>query len=74
MQLREEIQTVHWVDLGMPSAVWVFKVNRLGPLIVAMDSKSGSIFEEIISKVDGSLNRIFSDLKINSEHRYAWWP
>jgi fumarate hydratase subunit beta len=69
-----EIQAVHWLDLGMPAAVWVLKVNRLGPLIVAMDSHGGNMFDELQSKVDASLKKIFKNLKIDPNHQYLWWP
>jgi fumarate hydratase subunit beta len=69
-----EIQAVHWLDLGMPAAVWVLKVKRLGPLIVAMDSHGKNIFDELQSRVDDSLKRIFTDLKIDPQHKYLWWP
>ncbi|NWF53604.1 MAG: fumarate hydratase C-terminal domain-containing protein [Syntrophaceae bacterium] len=69
-----EIQGVHWLDLGMPAAVWVLKVKRLGPLIVAMDSHGRNIFDELQSRVDDSLDRIFQDLKIDPAHKYLWWP
>ncbi|MCX5918827.1 MAG: FumA C-terminus/TtdB family hydratase beta subunit [Deltaproteobacteria bacterium] len=69
-----EIQAVHWLDLGMPAAVWVLKVKRLGPLIVAMDSYGKNIFDELQSRVDDSLKRIFADLKIDPQHKYLWWP
>ena len=69
-----EIQAVHWLDLGMPAAVWVLKVKRLGPLIVAMDSHGKNIFDELQSRVDNSLKRIFTDLKIDPQHKYLWWP
>ncbi len=69
-----EIQEVHWPDLGMPAAVWVLKVKRLGPLIVAMDSHGGYIFDELQSKVDASLKKIFKDQKIDPRHNYLWWP
>ena len=69
-----EIQGVHWLDLGMPAAVWVLRVKRLGPLIVAMDSHGENIFEELQSKVDASLKKIFKAQKIDPKHNYLWWP
>jgi fumarate hydratase subunit beta len=38
---------VHWLDLGVPEAVWALKVNKLGPLIVSMDSCGRSLYEEV---------------------------
>ena len=42
----EEVPAVYWLDvLGMPEAVWVFKVKEFGPLVVAMDSYGESIYD-----------------------------
>jgi len=44
----EEVPAVYWLDeLGMPEAVWIFKVKEFGPLVVAMDSYGKSIYKEI---------------------------
>jgi fumarate hydratase subunit beta len=69
-----EIQGVHWLDLGMPAAVWVLQVHRLGPLIIAMDSYGRNLFDELQSKVDASIQKIFKDFKIDPHHKYLWWP
>lgn len=39
------VEEVHWLDLGMPEAVWVLEVEKLGPLVVAMDARGNSLFE-----------------------------
>lgn len=41
----EEIESVDWLDLGMPEAIWNLKVKDFGPLIVAMDSKGNSLYD-----------------------------
>jgi len=42
----EEVPAVYWLDeLGMPEAVWIFKVKEFGPLVVAMDSYGESIYD-----------------------------
>lgn len=50
------IRHVHWLDLGVPEAVWVLDADMFGPLIVGMDSKGNSIYqavrEEALSRVD----------------------
>jgi len=33
----------HWLDLGLPEAVWILKVEDFGPLIVSMDSHGGNL-------------------------------
>jgi fumarate hydratase subunit beta len=41
----KEVKAVHWEDLGMPEAVWHLRVEDFGPLVVAMDSRGGSLYE-----------------------------
>ena len=42
----EKVISVIWLEkLGMPEAIWIFKVKEFGPLIVAMDSKGNSIYK-----------------------------
>lgn len=42
----EEIEAVHWLDLGMPEALWVCRVKEFGPLIVSIDSQGNNLFEQ----------------------------
>jgi fumarate hydratase subunit beta len=46
-----EIRGAEWQDLGMAEAMWKFKVTKMGPLIVAMDSNGDSLYEEVRSKL-----------------------
>jgi len=41
----EEVERVEWLDLGMPEAMWVMRVNEFGPLIVSIDTKGNNLFE-----------------------------
>jgi fumarate hydratase subunit beta/L(+)-tartrate dehydratase beta subunit len=54
----QKVLGVHWLDLGMPEAMWVLDVKELGPLVVAMDSKGQSIFAEVKKDAMNHLNRI----------------
>ena len=40
-----EIKNVHWLDLGIPEAIWELEVDNFGPLFVAMDSHGNSLFK-----------------------------
>jgi fumarate hydratase subunit beta len=43
----KKVKNVFWLkDLGMAEAVWLFKVEKFGPLVVSMDSHGESIFEK----------------------------
>ncbi|MDP7081295.1 MAG: FumA C-terminus/TtdB family hydratase beta subunit [Candidatus Undinarchaeales archaeon] len=39
------VREVHWLDLGMPEALWVMDVEDLGPLTVAMDAHGGDLYD-----------------------------
>jgi len=41
----EEVKEVHWLDLGPPEAMWVLGVRGFGPLVVAVDSRGGDLYE-----------------------------
>jgi len=43
----EKIKNVHWLDLGVPEAIWELEIKDFGPLIVAMDSEGGNLYEEV---------------------------
>ena len=47
----EKVENVYWMELGVPEALWVLKVNEFGPLVVGMDSTGNSIYRDI--KVNG---------------------
>lgn len=42
----KEIESVDWLDLGMPEAMWNLKVEKFGPLIVAMDAHGNSLYDK----------------------------
>ena len=42
----EEIEEVHWLDLGMPEALWYCRVKEFGPLIVSIDAEGNNLFEQ----------------------------
>jgi fumarate hydratase subunit beta len=65
---------VHWLDLGKPAAVWVLSVERLGPLLVGIDSKGRSFFDSVRSGAEGNIAAIFEKLRIDPFHEYVWWP
>jgi len=54
VSLAERLTTidVHWEDLGMAEAMWKFKAEALGPLVVAMDARGNSIYKEIDAKIN----------------------
>ena len=41
-----KVDSVEWLDLGMPEAIWQLDVNRFGPLIVTMDSNNDNLYKK----------------------------
>ena len=56
-ELIKEVKAVHWLDLGMPEAVWVLRVEEFGPLIVGIDAKGKDIFAEVREKAEKVLEK-----------------
>jgi fumarate hydratase subunit beta len=46
----EKVKNVHWLDLGVPEAIWELEVKDFGPLIVAIDSDGVNLYEETRKK------------------------
>jgi tartrate/fumarate subfamily iron-sulfur-dependent hydro-lyase alpha chain/tartrate/fumarate subfamily iron-sulfur-dependent hydro-lyase beta chain len=47
VDMIKDVRDVHWLDLGMPEAVWVLEVENFGPLIVGVDAKGRDLYEEV---------------------------
>ena len=68
------VENVHWLDLGMPEATWVLKVDQLGPLIVGIDSKGRALSQMVLDKVSTRIEDIYREENIDSSRTYVWWP
>jgi tartrate/fumarate subfamily iron-sulfur-dependent hydro-lyase beta chain len=53
----KKVEAVHWLDLGVPEAVWVLRVEEFGPLIVSIDSHGRSLYEEVREEVEANLRK-----------------
>jgi fumarate hydratase subunit beta len=49
-QSIKRVVDVHWLDLGIPEAVWVLEVEDFGPLVVAIDSTGRNLIEEVLER------------------------
>jgi fumarate hydratase subunit beta len=73
-QQVEKVENVHWLDLGMPEAVWVLQVNQLGPLVVGIDSKGNSLSQNVLKEVRSRIDSICKDENVDPNRTYVWWP
>jgi len=59
----KSVKTVEWLqELGMPEAFWVFEVEDLGPLSIAIDSHGNNLFEDVKKKAEEQRMRIYEKL------------
>ncbi len=47
-----EVKGVHWLELGMPEALWVLEGDDFGPMTVAIDAHGNSLFEAVDAEVE----------------------
>jgi fumarate hydratase subunit beta len=53
---------VKWLDLGMSEAMWVFEVEKFGPLVVTIDSFCSNLYAEVADQVEANRRKIFQKL------------
>jgi tartrate/fumarate subfamily iron-sulfur-dependent hydro-lyase beta chain len=63
----KKVRSVHWLELGMPEALWVFEVQDFGPLEVTMDSYGRNLYNDIRKQVDKNLLKTYRTLDNNAD-------
>jgi L(+)-tartrate dehydratase beta subunit len=58
----EEVETVEWLDLGMPEAMWVMRVKDFGPLLVSIDTRGNNLFENNKKNFNAEKDRIVPEI------------
>src|SRR4030067_3330335 len=61
-QIRR-VKEVHWLDLGLPEAIWVLEMKDFGPLLVAMDSRGRSLYDEL--GIEENLDQLYTEKGID---------
>lgn len=56
------VRGVHWLDLGIPEAVWIFEVERL-PCFVAIDYEGESMYDRVKRRVEENYRKIISEVE-----------
>jgi len=58
------VEAVHWLEeLGIPEAVWVFQVERFGPLVVTMDAHGASLHRDLAAKVGKNVEGLHARIR-----------
>lgn len=52
------VADVHWLNLGIPEALWILEVQRFGPLMVAVDCHGGNLYLLVEERVRTRLKKM----------------
>lgn len=55
----KSVRNVYWLENGMPEAMWVLEADQFGPLVVTMDCKGNSVYEEVKDRARRVLQEIY---------------
>jgi len=61
----KEIVDAFWLDLGLPEALWVFKFEDFGPLVVETDIHGVSVYDKIGADFNEKLPSYYKRLGID---------
>lgn len=60
----KEVPSVHWVsELGISEALWILRLEDLGPLLVEGDAHGGSFFDGVNREINENLDHLYEGLK-----------
>jgi fumarate hydratase subunit beta len=60
----KKVERVEWLDLGLPEAIWVLKVEDFGPIIITMDSRGKNLYLDVTNKAKNNLSKVYEILNI----------
>ena len=58
----KRVQSVEWLDLGIPEALWSLQVEKFGPLMVAIDTHNRNLYGEIAKQVIENKMHIYAKI------------
>jgi len=68
----KRVVDAHWLEeLGIAQAMWVFEVEKFGPLIVESDLQGNSLFEQQAALVNEKIDAVYAGLKPPTLKRYG---
>jgi tartrate/fumarate subfamily iron-sulfur-dependent hydro-lyase beta chain len=72
-QIRR-VANAYWEEFGMTDTVWEFEIEEFGPLTVGIDLNGKNYIEGMKKRLKENLSHIYSDLEIDPNFTYTWWP
>ena len=66
------VEGTNWLDdLGIAQAMWIFKVENFGPLLVESDLKGNSLFEQNNAEINKRVEKLYEGLKPPALSRFG---
>ena len=70
----KKLEKVVWEDLGLPEAIWHFRVEEFGPLVVGIDSNGNNLLETTLSRMQENIEKSCEELGVPAKHNFAYLP
>ena len=58
-----EVLGVYWLDLGIPEALWVIRVEDFGPLTATIDARGENLLNQRIREIESSRSSVTKTLR-----------
>ncbi len=62
------VNSVHWLDLGTPEALWDLRFEGFGPFVVETDVRGNSYYDHILDGLDDQVDQAYRRLGVESFH------
>jgi L(+)-tartrate dehydratase beta subunit len=67
-----EVLAAHWIEeLGIAQAMWIFRVEDFGPLIVESDLQGNSLFDQQNAEINKRIEKLYAGLKEPALRRHG---
>ncbi len=60
----KRVLDVHWLDLGIPEALWVLEVEDFGPLIITIDTQGNNMYFERVKEISSNAEKVKSKYRL----------
>ena len=60
----KDVKDVYWLDeLGMPECLWVYEVEKFGPMIVTIDTHGANLTADVAVKINANRDRLIEEME-----------
>jgi len=70
------VRSVYWeADMGLPEAVWELEVEKLGAMVVAIDSTGATLYEQVMARAIEKMPACYAKIGVKDpDHAMIHWP